>query len=101
MSARDLDSGGIALQPVRLVLLLLDGSREGENDFLEFPSIEDAVAYSRELNGQRRFQLEGIEDLNGRMLVCYDDLRSRWVIPIPGRNDDLADTRQPGSIPAL
>jgi hypothetical protein len=65
------------LQPVRLVLLLLDGSREGENDFLEFPSIEDAVAYSRELNGQRRFQLEGIEDLNGRMLVCYDDLRSR------------------------
>ena len=55
--------------PVRLVLLLLDGSREGENDFLEFPSIEDAVSYGRELFGGRRFQLEGIEDTNGKSIV--------------------------------
>jgi len=59
------------------VLLLLDGSREGENDFLEFPSVEDAVAYGRELQSEPRFQLEGIEDSSGRTLVCYDDLRDR------------------------
>ncbi|HEU0310070.1 MAG TPA: hypothetical protein VFR36_02455 [Sphingomicrobium sp.] len=67
----------MALQPVRLVLLLIVGPREGENDFLEFPSIEEAVAYARELRGEPRFQLEGIEDLSGRTLVCYDDLRDR------------------------
>ena len=60
--------------PVRLVLLLLDGSREGENDFLEFPSIEEAVAYGRELYGEPRFQLDGIEDLSGRSLIAYDEL---------------------------
>jgi hypothetical protein len=55
-------------------LLLLAGSREGENDFLEFPSIDDAVAHGRELHGIARFQLEGIEDANGRSLICYDHL---------------------------
>ena len=69
--------GGIALQPVRLVLLLLVGPRAGDNDFLEFPSIEDAVAYGRELYGEPRFQIEGIEDLAGRTLVGYDDLQDR------------------------
>ena len=66
--------GETALQPVRLVLLLLIGPREGENDFLEFPSIAEAVAYGRELQGGPRFQLEGIEDANGKSLVCYDHL---------------------------
>ncbi len=69
------------LQPVRLVLLLLDGPREGENDFLEFPSVEDAVAYARELLDEPRFQIEGIEDENGKTLVCYDDLRDRCRVP--------------------
>jgi len=62
------------VQPVRLVLLLLVGLHEGENDFLEFPSIEDAVAYGREMYGEARFQLEGIEDANGKSLVGYDHL---------------------------
>ncbi|HEU4498480.1 MAG TPA: hypothetical protein VFR60_04000 [Sphingomicrobium sp.] len=79
--------GGMALQPVRLVLLLLVGPREGENDFLEFPSIEEAVVYARELYGERRFQLEGIEDKSGRSLVCYDELHDRCRAPdrIPQR----------------
>ena len=73
--------------PVRLVLLLLDGSREGENDFLEFPSIEDAVSYGRELYGGRRFQLEAIEDANGRSLISYDYLNDlcRSAQPLPER----------------
>jgi hypothetical protein len=71
------------LQPVRLVLLLLVGPREGENDFLEFPSVEDAVAYGRELQGEPRFQLEGIEDASGKTLVGYDDLRDRCRLPHP------------------
>ena len=62
------------MQPVRLVLLLLSGPQQGENDFLEFPSIEDAVAYGRELYGEPRFQLEGIEDASGRSLIAYDHL---------------------------
>ncbi len=62
------------MQPVRLVLLLLTGSREGENDFLEFPSIEEAVAYSRELYDEPRFQLEAIEDANGKSLMAFDQL---------------------------
>jgi hypothetical protein len=65
------------LQPVRLVLLVLAGPRQGDNDFLEFASIEDAVEYGRQLNGTSRFQLEGIEDASGKTLVCYDDLRDR------------------------
>lgn len=69
--------GGCALQPVRLVLLLVAGPRAGDNDFLEFPSIEDAVAYARELYGEPRFQIEGIEDSVGRTLVGYDDLQDR------------------------
>ena len=62
------------MQPVRLVLLLLNGPREGENDFLEFPSIEQAVAYGRELYGSSRFQLDSIEDERGRTLIGCDYL---------------------------
>ena len=65
------------LQPVRLVLLLLVGPRAGENDFLEFPSVEDAVAYGRELHGEPRFQIDGIEDGSGRTIVGYDELQDR------------------------
>jgi hypothetical protein len=69
------------LEPVRLVLLLTSGSRQGENDFLEFSSIEDALAYGRELYGEPRFQLEGIEDASGRSLVAYDHLRELCGAP--------------------
>ena len=62
------------MQPVRLVLLLIHGPREGENDFLEFPSVEDAIAYGRELFGERRFQLDGIEDRDGRTIIAFDYL---------------------------
>ena len=71
------------MQPVRLVLLLLGGPREGENDFLEFPSIEEAVAYARELYGEPRFQLDGIEDLSGRSLICFDHLNDLCCAPQP------------------
>lgn len=71
------------MQPVRLVLLLLGGPREGENDFLEFPSIEDAIAYGRELYDGPRFQLEGIEDANGRSLMAYDHLNDLCRSPHP------------------
>jgi hypothetical protein len=54
--------------------LVLVGPREGENDLLEFPSINNAVAYGRELYGESGFQLEGIEDANGKSLVGYDHL---------------------------
>ena len=74
--------GGMELQPVRLVLLLLVGPRAGENDFLEFPSVEDAVAYGRELHGEPRFQIDGIEDASGRTIVGYDDLQDRCSRPI-------------------
>lgn len=62
------------MKPVRLVLLVLTGPREGENDFLEFPSIEEAVGYGRELYGSPRLQLEAIENPDGRILVAYDYL---------------------------
>jgi hypothetical protein len=62
------------LQPVRLVLLVLEGPREGENDFLEFPSIEDAVSYGRELYGGGRFQLEAIEESSGKAVISFDYL---------------------------
>ena len=71
------------MQPVRLVLLLLIGSREGENDFVEFPSVEEALAYGRELHGDRRFQLEAIEDAAGRALMSYDELNDRCSSPYP------------------
>ena len=74
------------MQPVRLVLLLLAGPRQGENEFLDFPSIDDAVAYGREIHGQRRFQLEGIEDHAGRSLVSYDDLNERCMMRMPRQN---------------
>lgn len=62
------------MQPVRLVLLVLSGSRAGENDFLEFPTVEEAVIYGRELYGSSRLQLEAIEELNGRTLIGFDYL---------------------------
>ena len=71
------------LQPVRLVLLVLDGPRQGDNDFLEFPSIDEAVAYGREIYGDPQFQLEEIEDANGRMIVCYEDLKDRCSMAHP------------------
>jgi hypothetical protein len=49
---------------VRLVLLLTDGPREGENDFLEFPSIED---------------------LDGRCLISYDYLNELCGSPVAQR----------------
>ncbi len=74
--------GGFAVRPVRLVLLLLVGPREGENDFLEFPSIDDAVACGRALYGEPRFQLEGIEDGNGKSLVGHDHLNDLCRLPL-------------------
>lgn len=74
------------MQPVRLVLLLLAGPRQGENDFLEFASIDEAVAYGREMHGEPRFQLEGIEDASGRSLVSYDDLNERCSMPMRRHN---------------
>ena len=66
--------GGGTVRSVRLVLLLLVGPREGENDFLEFASVQDAVAFGRLLYGEPQFQLEGIEDDNGKSLLDYDYL---------------------------
>ena len=76
---------GIAVRPVRLVLLLLDGPREGENDILEFASVDDAVAYGRQLYGEPQFQLEGIEDADGQPLVSHDYLNDlcRAQCPMP------------------
>lgn len=71
------------LQPVRLVLLITDGPQQGENDFVEFPSIEAAVAYGREIYRDRRFQLDAIEDVNGRLLVGYDHLNELCREPPP------------------
>ena len=71
------------MQPVRLVLLVLAGPREGQNDFIEFSSIDDAVAYGREIAGDPRFQLEEIEDADGRMIVCHADLKDRCNMPDP------------------
>lgn len=82
-SFRDMTGGGQSVQPVRLVLLLLTGPREGENDFLEFPTLDDAVGYARELFGQPRFQLEGIEDEHGRSIICYDHLMDLCRRPSP------------------
>lgn len=73
--------GEDALQPVRLVLLVLTGPREGENDFLEFPSVDEAVTYGRELYGSPRLQLEAIEDLGGRSIVAFDYLH--WLCRPP------------------
>ena len=71
------------MQPVRLVLLIVDGPQEGENDFVEFPSIDYAVAYARENCADPRYQLEGIEDENGRLIVTYDHLRELCREPPP------------------
>ena len=69
------------MQPVRLVLLVLSGSREGDNDFLEFPTLDGAVGYARELAGQPRFQLEGIEDERGRSIICFQHLNDLCRTP--------------------
>jgi len=65
------------LQPVRLVLLQLIGPREGENDFVEFSSLDEAIAYGRQIHGEPKFQLDGIEDGSGRSLMAYDELNER------------------------
>ena len=69
------------MQPVRLVLLIVDGPQEGENDFVEFPSIDYAIAYARENAGDPRYQLDGIEDEEGRLIVSYDHLRELCGTP--------------------
>ena len=69
--------GKQALQPVRLVLLQLIGPREGENDFVDFSSVDDALAYGRQIYGEPKFQLEAIEDASGRSLMAYDELNER------------------------
>lgn len=74
------------MQPVRLVLLLLAGPREGENDLLEFPSIDDAIAFGRELYNEPRFQLEGIEDGKGKELILFDQLNELCRSPLPTPN---------------
>lgn len=71
------------MQPVRLVLLLLVGPREGDNDFVEFPSVEDALAYGRQIHGEELFQLEGIENASGKSLMAYDELNERCCSPDP------------------
>lgn len=65
------------MQPVRLVLLLLAGPREGENDFVEFSSIEDAISYGAQVQGGGRFQIEAVEDAFGRSIIAYDELNER------------------------
>ena len=74
---------GWELQPVRLVLLIVDGPQEGENDFVEFPSLDYALAYARENSGDPRYQLEGIEDESGRLIVTYDHLQDLCREPPP------------------
>ena len=71
------------MSPVRLVLLIVDGPQEGENEFVEFPSIEAAVAYAREVCSDDRYQLEGIEDEGGRLIVTYDHLNDLCTEPPP------------------
>lgn len=73
--------GDSGLQPVRLVLLIIDGPQEGENDVIEFPSMEAALAHGRELYGDRRLQLEAIEDVNGNLLLSYDHLNELCSAP--------------------
>lgn len=74
---------GDSLQPVRLVLLIVDGPQQGENEFVELPSIDAAIAYGREVHGDPRFQLDAIEDLNGKLLVGYDHLNDLCSEPPP------------------
>lgn len=64
-------------------MLIVDGPQEGENDFVEFPSVEHAVAYGRELYDDPRLQLEGIEDASGKLLVSYDHLNDLCSEPPP------------------
>lgn len=70
-----------AVRPVRLILLLLAGPRQGENDVLELASVEDAVAYGRQIFGNPEVQLEGIEDANGNSVVGYDFLNDLCCAP--------------------
>lgn len=65
------------MQPVRLVLLLLAGPREGENDFVEFQSIDDAISYGSQVQRDRRCQLDALEDDRGRPMMAYDELNER------------------------
>lgn len=67
------------------MLLIVDGPQEGENDFVEFPSIDYAIAYARETCGDPRYQLEGIEDADGRLLITFDHLNDLCREPEPVR----------------
>lgn len=82
-----------ALQPVRLVLLLLAGPREGENDFIEFPSVADAFDYACQMLGEPRFQLEAIEEISGKPIMGYDELndRCRLARPMPFRRTAVGE----------
>ena len=71
------------MQSVRLVLLIVDGPREGENDFVELPSIDAAIAYGREIHGDPNVQLDAIEDLDGKLLVGYDHLNDLCSVTPP------------------
>ena len=74
------------MQPVRLVLLLLAGPRQGENDFLEFPTMAEAIDFGRELYGEPRFQLDGIEDGLGKTLMACDHLNDLCRLPVTTPN---------------
>ena len=83
---RPIDEVGGELQAVRLVLLIVDGPQEGENDFIEFPSIGSTIAYGREVYGDARLQLDGIEDLGGKLIVGFDHLNELCSVPsVPER----------------
>jgi hypothetical protein len=69
------------------VLLIVDGPRVGENDFVELPSIDAAVAYGREIRGDPHFQLDAIEDLDGKLLVGYDHLNDLCGEPPPAMRE--------------
>ena len=77
------DEGETKLQPVRLVLLIIDGPKQGENEFVEFPSMDEAIAYGRDIRGDRRYQLDGIEDSKGKLLIGYDHLNELCSTPEP------------------
>ncbi|MEO7365538.1 MAG: hypothetical protein ABIW03_04385 [Sphingomicrobium sp.] len=66
--------------------MLLAGPRHGENDFLEFPTVDEAIAFGRELYGEPRFQLDGIEDGRGKTLMACDQLNDLCRLPVATPN---------------
>ncbi|MEO6581545.1 MAG: hypothetical protein ABIN68_01905 [Sphingomicrobium sp.] len=65
---------------------MLAGPRQGENDFLEFPSVAEAVAFGRELYSEPRFQLDGIENDRGKTLMACDHLNDLCRLPLATPN---------------